>query len=293
MKLNDLISIMLCPSCGSDLTIIELDTLECTSCLKPVNRFKEAYVFLNSQISDSIGFQRIDILDRIKSIGKNFPKIYSFLINCMSPVFWNKKSLRLFLNDDKSENLKIINIGSGSSNLGVNVLNLDFSFFPNVDVLANMNCLPIRSEAIDRVVSIAVLEHTPNPALSVAEMHRILKPGGQVFCFFPFVQGFHASPHDYSRFTSEGLKQLFSDFDIKDIEGVGITSSLLWIFQEWLSSLLSFGNQKAHYIIYVIVLSLTWPIKYLDLILVRKKIINNIPSGYVITAIKPSFESLK
>lgn len=293
MKLNNFISIMLCPSCGSELRIIELDTLECTSCLKPVNRFKKAYIFLDSPISNSIGIQRIDLLDRIKSIGKNFPRIYSFLINCMSPVFWNKRSLHLFLKEKQSDNLKIINIGSGSSNLGVNVLNLDFSFFPNVDVLADMNCLPIRSEAIDRVISIAVLEHTPNPALSVAEMHRILKPGGQVFCFFPFVQGFHASPHDYSRFTSEGLKLLFSDFDIKAIEDVGLTSSLLWIFQEWLSSLLSFGNQKAHYIIYILIISLTWPIKYLDLVLVRKKSINNIPSGYVITATKPNFEILK
>ena len=293
MKINNFISVMLCPSCGFDLTIIELDTLKCTSCLMPVNRYKKAYVFLNSQISESIGIQRIDLLDRIKSIGKNFPNIYSFLINYISPVFWNKKSLHLFLNEDKSENLKIINIGSGSSNLDANVLNLDFSFFPNVDVLADMNRLPIRSEAIDRVVSIAVLEHTPNPALSVAEMHRILKPGGQVFCFVPFVQGFHASPYDYSRLTSEGLKLLFSDFDIKDIEDVGLTSSLLWIFQEWLSSLLSFGNQKAHNIIYIIILSLTWPIKYLDFILVRKKLINNIPSGYIIIAIKPNFESLK
>lgn len=287
MKIHNFISIMLCPTCDSDLTVVQPDTLKCTSCLKPVNRYKEAYVFLNTQISDSIGIQRIDLLDRIKSIGKKFPKIYSLLINCISPVFWNKRSLHLFLNEGKSKNLKIINIGSGSSNLGVNILNLDFSFFPNVDVLADMNCLPIRSEAIDRVISIAVLEHTPNPALSVAEMHRILKPGGKVLCFVPFVQGFHASPHDYSRLTSEGLKLLFSDFDIGDIEDVGITSSLLWIFQEWLSSLLSFGNQKAHNIIYILILSLTWPLKYLDLILVRKKLINNVPSGYVITAIKP------
>ena len=95
MKLNNFISIMLCPSCDSDLTIIELDTLECTSCLKPVSRYKKAYVFLNSQISESIGIQRIDLLDRIKSIGKNFPNMYSFLINCISHVFWNKKSLHL------------------------------------------------------------------------------------------------------------------------------------------------------------------------------------------------------
>jgi hypothetical protein len=91
MKLNNFISIMLCPSCGSELRIIELDTLECTSCLKLVNRLEKAYVFLNSQISDSIGIQRIDLLDQIKSIGKKFPIVYSFLINCISPVFWNKK----------------------------------------------------------------------------------------------------------------------------------------------------------------------------------------------------------
>ena len=40
----------------------------------------------------------------------------------------------------------------------------------------------------------------------VSEMLRVLKPGGELYCSIPFIFGFHASPHDYQRYTVEGFK---------------------------------------------------------------------------------------
>ena len=43
--------------------------------------------------------------------------------------------------------------------------------------------LPFPDESFDAVVSFGVLEHVPNEAASLLEIHRILKPGGIFFCF--------------------------------------------------------------------------------------------------------------
>jgi SAM-dependent methyltransferase len=41
------------------------------------------------------------------------------------------------------------------------------------------NSFPLRDETVDAVVSIAVLELVPDPAAALAEMARLLRPGGQ------------------------------------------------------------------------------------------------------------------
>lgn len=72
--------------------------------------------------------------------------------------------------------------------------------------------LPIGESTVDCFVCNAVLEHVPHPELAVAEMHRTLKPGGQIWVEVPFLQFYHAHPHDYMRWTLAGLEVLMSDF---------------------------------------------------------------------------------
>lgn len=61
--------------------------------------------------------------------------------------------------------------------------------------------------AYDWVFSTQVLEHVPDPALYLAECHRILRPGGQLLLtthgFYPE----HGCPYDFHRWTSEGLSR--------------------------------------------------------------------------------------
>ena len=42
-------------------------------------------------------------------------------------------------------------------------------------------------------------------------MFRVLKPGGYIYSEVPFLQGFHADPDDYQRYTLQGLKILFNN----------------------------------------------------------------------------------
>jgi arsenite methyltransferase len=59
---------------------------------------------------------------------------------------------------------------------------------PNVAFLhADAQRLPLRDNTVDAVVSIAVLQLIPNPAAALAEMARVLRPGGRLAIMVPTV----------------------------------------------------------------------------------------------------------
>ena len=41
----------------------------------------------------------------------------------------------------------------------------------------------------------------------------VLKNGGYLYLEVPFLQGFHADPYDYQRYTQVGLKKLVEKFN--------------------------------------------------------------------------------
>ena len=72
--------------------------------------------------------------------------------------------------------------------------------------------LPFKDNIFDAVISEAVLEHVHSPNRVVSEIYRVLKPGGYICVAVPFLQGYHASPHDYQRWTLPGIVQLCAAF---------------------------------------------------------------------------------
>jgi SAM-dependent methyltransferase len=112
------------------------------------------------------------------------------------------------------------------------VLNLEYLPYRAVDLFGDGLCLPIASQSVDLVLSQAVLEHVTNPQKAVEEMFRILKPGGQVYADFAFMQPLHAVPHHYFNITPQGASFLFKEFDTID-QGTygGSRDTLAWIFR--------------------------------------------------------------
>ncbi|NOZ53745.1 MAG: methyltransferase domain-containing protein [Gammaproteobacteria bacterium] len=100
----------------------------------------------------------------------------------------------------------------------------DFSL---IDIVADASAIPFRDKVFDVALNLVVMEHVPDPALTVREMSRILKPGGLAFALIPLVRPEHLVPFDFQRFTRYGIQQLFENngFQINSIEG---SNGALW-----------------------------------------------------------------
>lgn len=68
--------------------------------------------------------------------------------------------------------------------------------------------LPFEDESFDCVLSVQVIEHTPDPGPLVMEMGRVLKKGGLLILNAPFSFRLHEEPHDYYRYTPHGLGEM-------------------------------------------------------------------------------------
>jgi SAM-dependent methyltransferase len=58
-------------------------------------------------------------------------------------------------------------------------------------LLGDAHALPFKDQSIDFVMSLAVIEHLRYPAVAVAEIFRILKPGGLFIGSFGFLEPYH------------------------------------------------------------------------------------------------------
>ena len=186
---------------------------------------------------------------------------------------------------------KILDLGSGLDRRTPNTINLEIEATPNVDVLGDGHRLPFKDAVFDAVISEAVLEHVQDPNRVVSEMHRVLKPGGVVCAAVPFLQGFHASPHDYQRYTVPGFNHLFSAFT--QIEGgacAGPTTSLHWIFREYVGLLFSFGNLLLAKLISLVVGWVTFPAVWLDYLLIHNRHAHILASAVYFIGRKPGIE---
>lgn len=103
------------------------------------------------------------------------------------------------------------------------VASVDVNASAKPSIVADGHDLPFASDSFDVVLANNVIEHLRDPAGGVAEMRRVLKPGGELLFTIPFLYPIHESPHDYTRFTVHGLRRLFRDFaevDIRERGGV-------------------------------------------------------------------------
>jgi SAM-dependent methyltransferase len=99
----------------------------------------------------------------------------------------------------------------------------DFAQLPNkyapLDYVCDLADIPVEDERFDRVLFNQVLEHIPDPPRVLAELHRVLKPGGRIFCSVPLFYEEHQQPYDFYRYTRFALRKLFEDagFEIVSI----------------------------------------------------------------------------
>jgi len=107
--------------------------------------------------------------------------------------------------------------------IGIDIFNADSFDYTSDDSIIRFDghTIPLPDSAVDHIICSEVLEHVSEPQGLLQQMHRVLKPGGDVFVTIPWSARFHYIPHDYARYTPSKLQELFKAFEIKAITARG------------------------------------------------------------------------
>jgi SAM-dependent methyltransferase/uncharacterized protein YbaR (Trm112 family) len=196
--------------------------------------------------------------------------------------YTSKKNYKLIaesLKDKKECRILIVGgsiDGSGISELknnlptGTVLVESDVAHGPNTNIIFDSHQIPFSDETFDLVIVQAVLEHVLDPFKCVAEIHRVLKTGGQIYAETPFMQHVHGGKYDFHRFTYLGHRRLFRHFtETKSGLVAGAGSSLAWSIRYFITS---FAPTKTidKYLSYVANFLAFW-VKYFDLLLNRNE----------------------
>lgn len=208
--------------------------------------------------------------DPLKKILRRWPRLYEFLLWITSTAFFyglgaEQAMRRAFPDAVDRKNRTILNIGAGTSDFGDDVINTDVAPFDGVAVVADAEDLPFANASADMALSESMLEHVRRPEKAIAEMRRVIKPGGYVYLEMPFMFPFHASPSDYTRFTIEGLRDRFEGFAVLQAGGrAGPITALTVLLAYTLALLFSFGSEHLYRPLAHFFFVALFPLKILD-----------------------------
>jgi len=239
-------------------------------------------------IQDSAGKS---FIGQVQSRLKKYEALYGALVRTFGPVKLSrsfKEQLASLFAAYSSDHV-ILNIGSGPDHLSAreDVINMDIFPFKNVDVLADATDMPIVDKSVDLIICVAMLEHVPKPQAVIHECMRVLRPGGLMISYLPFIQPGHAAPDDYLRWAPAGVLLMPDGFEVvKTGIGAGPTSGFLWVFEEWVAMLLSLGSRRIHDIILLLIMPVLSPLKLLDICMERLPNADKIASGFYVVARK-------
>jgi SAM-dependent methyltransferase len=163
---------------------------------------------------------------------------------------------------------------------------VDLEAYPGVDVAADVHALPFHDNSVAAIECDAVLEHVRNPVLALAEMVRVLRPGGYIHVVVPFNQPFHSYPSDFHRWTIRGLEELITSAQCDVVDSgirTGPTATMLAYFCEYCRILAPASLGK---ITYAAANWVVWPLRYLDLWLNRKPKAHILANAFYVLAEK-------
>jgi len=126
-----------------------------------------------------------------------------------------------------NDSIRVLDFGCGGSPYKImfpnsEYMRADFMHCEGLDfLLSEDSTLPCPDEEFNLILSTQVLEHVPEPSHYIKECFRVLKPGGHLLLTTHGLFQEHGCPHDFYRWTAEGLCRLVEQcggFEIIDIK---------------------------------------------------------------------------
>lgn len=159
----------------------------------------------------------------VRSVERVTPRV---LRNIIDP---EKSSIERFVklcSKEVKKGSKVLDVGAGScpykkyfSHTKYEACDFDQVFdkssISKLDFVCDITDMPRKDNSYDAILCTQVLEHVPDPQEAVAEMARVLKPGGKMFVTVPQGWGIHGQPHNYFYFTTYGLSKIFNQAKLK------------------------------------------------------------------------------
>lgn len=191
----------------------------------------------------------------------NYKKLPKDVLSVIKPPVWNsyyyvstqtrkayEKKIPYLLKPDKKYD--ILDYGCGSKPYEY-IFEGHINKYTGVDIGENPRAdhkiepggiLPFNDHSFDIVLSSQVLEHVEDVNQYMKECYRVLKPNGFFLLSTHGTWQYHASPHDFHRWTSIGLKKLIKAFGFRIIDFIPILGQLAVTSQLRLSFYDSFAN---------------------------------------------------
>jgi 2-polyprenyl-3-methyl-5-hydroxy-6-metoxy-1,4-benzoquinol methylase len=108
--------------------------------------------------------------------------------------------------------LRVLDVGCGDrpyAALFPDAVGFDVPGNPHAQLHGSIDAIPVDDASFDVVLCLQVLEHVPDPAAAVRELHRVVPRGGRVLLSTHGIYPFHPNPDDLWRWTHQGLERLF------------------------------------------------------------------------------------
>lgn len=217
------------------------------------------------------------IKNRIKSQTFHPTPLMGLLIN---PFFFSRRSLDIAIKQHAvSLSGKVLDVGCGSKPyrdyfkveeyVGMEVGTSTERAEISADVFYSGNEFPFEDGSFDSVISFQVLEHVENPQLFISEVSRTVRKNGLVLLTVPFVWEEHEVPYDRTRFTSYGLKEIFSKNRMEVLKFQKLSVGVVGIAQLFTGSITVSMMNQSKLIRYLVQLLFVAPVHFIAIVLSR------------------------
>ena len=89
--------------------------------------------------------------------------------------------------------------------------------YSKLDLRCDLTNIPRPDGSFDACLCAVVLEHVPDPVAICRELARVLTPGAPILVAVPFVCQQHQMPHDFFRYSSNGIRQVLEAAGFQDV----------------------------------------------------------------------------